>query len=284
MTLGLLKDIYADKRCRQEGSCNGKGFRKTMPKLFETTITDHMMTFRYLIQFFGEQKVMNTVTTNQAGEWIEALAANELAEARNQKIKRVYGMTEQTVRGHIRNVKAIFTWAKYGHCVTDNPFDEYDGTPIETDANYYVPLADFNKLLAEVACPHQITFYWLQRLAGLRRGEALEFPWKGVHVDTKGERHDVGVEWQKARLKVMGRNKKVRKYREIPIRPALMELLREAHDRSQDDKELISKFSHNNLISRVQKYSKAAGLTVWADAHQSLRTSCENDLKTDGVP
>ena len=62
-------------------------------------------------------------------------------------------------------------------------------------------------------------------------GEALTLPFAGRGTDYRGEVHAIGVDWDRHRLKILGTHKgsKSRRYREMPIRPKLYEILIEAY-------------------------------------------------------
>lgn len=279
MTLRQFIDQYPDRR-RQGG--DGKGYLRQAPKLNEKTISDHGMTLRYLALHLGDAKLIDKITLSDASAFIDALAAGKLAGAR-KKSKREYSMGQQTIRGHIRNVKAVFNWAKLFGLIRDNPFSRFDGAPLATTAPYYVTMSEFRRLYRAAPSSDWRLFFALCRLAGLRRSAALSLPWSGHATDSDGERHWVGVDWQRRRICLVGNHKTVRRYRELPIRPLLFRLLLKAFDEAKDGAVTIVNIRPNNLTRIGQKTVRDAGMKPWPKLYQSMRSSAENDHKLRGV-
>ncbi len=286
MMFGELRDCYAERR--RQGS-SGRGHLRGSPRLDARTIERHMMTLRYLIARFGDRRAAGSITIADAEGFVVALEAGELSSARKattklgRKLKRTYGMSPQTVRGHIRNAKALFSWGDRFGLVTGNPFSDFEGKPLPTGPNYYVALEDFEKLVKAAPTTGWRAFYGLQRLAGLRRGEALELPWSGKAVDSQGAEAWVGVDWETRRLHVLGNAKAVRRFREVPICPRLHELLLAAYSEAPDGSVTIAGLTEHNLTRLGAAHVKAAGLTPWPKLYQALRSSCENDWKSKAV-
>lgn len=83
------------------------------------------------------------------------------------------------------------------------------------------------------------------RLAGLRRGEALNLTW-----------HDIG--WQKHRLTVIA--EKTGKRRVVPIEPKLYKLLLDAFDSAEESEKRICPISEHGLWRNFQMVRTRAGL------------------------
>ncbi len=279
MTLRQFIDQYADRR--RQGD-HGRGYLREAPKLSEATIADHMMTLRYLAKHFGDGKAIDKITLADASAFVDALAAGKLAGAR-KKSKRDYGMSGQTIRGHIRNAKAIFNWGLLFGLVQDNPFSKFDGKPLATEPNHYVTLSEFRRLYRAAPDRSWALFFALCRLAGLRRDAARTLLWSGHATDSGGERHWVGIDWQRRRICIVGNHKTKRLYRELPIRPLLYRLLLRAFDAAAAGAVTITSISPNNLTRIGQKAARDAGMTPWPKLYQAMRSSCENDHKLRGV-
>lgn len=279
MTLRQFMNQYADRR--RQGD-NGRGYLREAPKLDEETIEKHIMTLRYLIQHFGDGKVINSIKLADASGWVDALAAGKLAGAR-KKSNRQYSMSQQTIRGHIRNAKAILNWALLFDLVQGNPFAKFDGKPLATEPNHYVTLSEFRKLYQAAPNRDWRLFFALCRLAGLRLEAARTLPWFGQATDSVGEGHWIGIDWDRHRICVVGNHKTTRRYRELPIRPLLYRLLLKAFDSAEDGAVSIVNISPNNLTRIGQKAARDAGMKPWPKLYQAMRSSCENDHKLRGV-
>ncbi len=279
INLGVFLAHYQEQR--RQGN-TGRGFMRGAPKLSDATITAHTMTLRYLIKHFREDRAIGSISVADADAVVTAIAAGRLAGAR-KKSKRVYGMSQENVRGHIRNAKAIFNWAKRFGLVTTNPFDNFDGTSLPSKPNHYIPMEDFEKLVEAAPSPDWKAMYALCRLAGLRRGEALEIPWSGKATDTEGEEHFVGIDWERRRLHVMGNAKTRLKHRQLPMSPRLHDILLDAFNSAPEGQVAVTGLSANNLTRLAKDHIASAGLKLWPKIYQAMRSSCENDWKQKNV-
>lgn len=277
MTLAGCAAHYLVRRRQENGS---RGFLRTAPKLTESTIKAHDMVLRYLIEHFGESRLIDSIDVNGAESFVNAMAAGQLSRARGvSEESRKYNLGPQTVRKHIRTVKSIFNWAKLMRMVTANPFDDFDGKALPSDPNHYVSLDDFEKLLDAAPTIGWKVLYALCRFAGLRRGEARSLLWAGEAIDKHGARHWIGVDFQSRRICLVA--EKTRMYREVPISPQLAYILAEAHRGGSET--VADLLSYTNLTRLMQGHVRAAGLRPWSKLYQSLRSSCENDWKEQGI-
>ncbi len=279
MTLGAFSEHYKDRR--RQGD-QGRGHLRGAPKLTEATITDHAMTLRYMVHHFGEDQAIDSITLADATEFIDALEAGRLAEARKTS-KQEYGMSAQTVKGHIRNAKAAFNWAHRFSLIRDNPFADFDGRPLATEPNQFVSLKTFEQAVKAAPTPGWRAMFGLCRLAGLRLEAARTLPWSGHATDSDGKRHRVGIDWDRRRVCVVGNHKTRRSYREVPICMRLYSILHEAYQVAEDDADTITGLTPNNLTRIAQGIVRAAGLTPWPKMYQAMRSSCENEWKQRGV-
>ncbi len=166
------------------------------------------------------------------------------------------------------DAKSIFKQAAEDDLLIFNPFDRLKVRPPKPDKNWhYVTLGQLDRLLD--ACP---SLGWkmlisLCRLAGLRRGEALDLPWSAVDwhsriltvFASKTERH--------------GGNKRV-----VPIQPKLLALLTDAKANAPPEEDRIcGGVSRHCLWRNFQVIRKHAGLAHWEDAFQVMRRNCETD-------
>ncbi|MCH8151337.1 MAG: hypothetical protein IH830_03075 [Planctomycetes bacterium] len=278
MTLSAFREFYLERRA-QHGD-NAPRRHKKFPKLTAKTLRGHDMTLRYLEEHFGPGQMIDAIGSLAADEWLVALEGEKLAKAR--KVGRNYApLGEQSIRVHIRNAKAILHWARSFDLVTANPFNDFVGTPLRVGGRgHYVSLVDFEKIVTAASSQWRCMF-GLCRLAGLRRGEALSLPWSGQVTDPGGERHRVGVDWERRRLGIL--SDKTRRYRELPICPRLYDVLLRAFDNAEDGQVTVTGLSVNNVVRDGKRLVRAAGLTPWPKLFQAMRSSCENDLKVAGI-
>ncbi len=182
--------------------------------LAEGTRRLHDMTRRYLLEFFGPKIRIDRISRATAAEWRDELALGRLTGAQTRKYRKL--KSEATVCGHIRIARSMFSRAVRDDQIMFNPFGRLKGTAPEPRKDWrYVTLQEFERLLS--VCPNISwqCFLGLQRLAGLRRGEALAVRWPDI-------------DWDTHRLEVYAQ--KTKKTRFVPIEPRLYKLLLDAFD------------------------------------------------------
>jgi len=276
MSLGMFLSAYLEARTQAEQT----GARhKHYPRLKATTLREHDVAMRYLIQHLGEHHGIDTIGEPEAESFLDALAAGRLAAARKPG-GRQYGLGEQSVRKHTRTLRAVWAWAQHHGMVSTNPFRAFHSRPLPTEPGHHVTLAELDALLLYAPSDGWSCMFALCRLAGLRRDEARTLPWSGKVRDHLGEYRQVGVDWETKRLHIV--STKNQRYRVVPMVGALEALLLEAHSKAGDGTGTITGLSPNNLTRMGQRVVKAAGLEPWPKLYQSMRVSRENDWKLDG--
>ena len=230
----------------------------------EGTYKIYDMTCRYLLEFFGGDVYVDRITRALAADWRGALARGGLENAKKTHQRKI--TSEATVCQNVRAAKVIFGYALRDDLIMFNPFDRLKGVAPEPDKDWhYVDWTDFEQLLE--ACPNAgwRVFLGLQRIAGLRRGEALDLRW-------------ASVDWNDRRLTVIAR--KTGKRRVIPIEPRLFELLLDSFDQARPGEEHVvprTSVSRGNLHVRIKSMIRRAGMQPWAKPYQVLRQNRETD-------
>lgn len=157
----------------------------------------------------------------------------------------------------------MFNYAFNEDLIMFNPFDRLKGAAREPDKNWkHVSLEELDKLLD--ACP---SWEWksliaLCRLAGLRRGEALNLNWSDI-------------DWQNHWLTIIVQ--KTGRQRIVPVKPKLYELLLDAFERAEECEQRVCPISRHSLWRNFQSIRKRAELPRWKDAFKVMRRNCETD-------
>ncbi len=223
--------------------------------LCDSTRKLHERTCRYLKTFFGETIKIDAITRANASDW--RLAMQEGRMSSRETIK------EATVCQHVRNVKVIFNHALDEDLLVFNPFDRLKSTAPEPDKDWrYVTIDEFEMLLEACLTDEWRVLLGLCRLAGLRRGEALDLRWE--HVDLTSKRIEVFA-------------KKTSKRRIVPIVSRLLELIEAVKPSGEVLEGRIVSLSSNNLHRAFHRVCKRAGFEPWPDCFQVLRRNCETD-------
>ena len=289
-TLREFYDGYAASRRRTE--VNNRGYLKDAPKLSEASITSHLMTLRYLLEHFGDDRALDSINLEDAAQFVERLSYGELGAAR--RTQQHYELKDEGIKCHLRNCKSLFNFMLLFDQVQVNPFARFGSKSGASKNSHHVSLGEFRKLLSAAPTRGWGMFFALCRLGGLRREAARTLPWSGHAVDSEGETHRIGIDWDRHRLLVVGNCKatdRPLRFREVPICPLLYRLLRKTYESSpagfghpDEEAKPISGVSPHNLIRLAKSMCLDARLKAWPKMYQSLRASCENDWKQRGVP
>lgn len=235
-----------------------KRYLSSRTDLRKSTLESHRLSGDYLKEFFGEDIYIDRINRAKASNWRAALAQGELSFHPTKAT-----MVQASVCIHVRNAKTMFNYAVRDDLILFNPFDRLKGNAAEPDKDWkYISLEELDKLLD--TCPN---IGWkmliaLCRLAGLRRGEALDLVWSDIN-------------WQEHYFTVIAQ--KTGRRRIVPIVPNLYQLLLEAFDQAQENEERICPVSRHGLWRNFQVYRKRAGLEKWKDAFKVMRRNCETD-------
>jgi len=215
-------------------------------------------TKEYLLMFLDGGIRIDRISRPMASDWRAAMASGRIAL--NEKGQKI---AEASVCIHVRNAKTMFNQAVQEDLILYNPFDRLKGTARAPDKSWrYVSSEELDMLLD--ACPNwgwklQIA---ICRLAGLRRGEALNLTW-------------ADIDWDHHRLTVIA--EKTGRQRVVPIEPKLYQLLLDAFAQAKEGESRVCPVSRHCLWRNFQVIRKRAGLERWKDAFKVMRRNCETD-------
>jgi len=251
-------------------------------------------TGRYLLAYFTADPPIDRVTRLDAASWKAALARGELRKANlypksddqiapltrfqthrkrmsdADKRKEPRPLSASSVVKHVRDARRIFEEATEENgvgLIGKNPFRRLAGTRPKPAKDWaFVSHEDLGRILD--ACPNDgwRALFALCRLAGLRRGEALDLMWRDVL-------------WDQNRLVINARleretTKKAK--RMPPIEPAraptgLTALLAEIHARAPEGAERVCAGVEGKLHRRAVEIIQRAGVIVYKKPFHCLR-------------
>ena len=277
LTLGRFAQEYLDARKQPEQTTSVR--HKHYPRLKSTTLVEHDVALRYLIEHCGELHGLDTIGETEAEAFLEALAVGRLGGARKPGAHAI-DPGEQSVRKHTRTLRAVWAWAHHHGMVATNPFAAFHSRPLPTEPGHHVTIAELDALLKVAPSDGWRCMFALCRLAGLRRDEARTLPWSDRVRDHRGEYRTVGIDWDTKRLHIV--STKNQRYRVVPMVPGLESMLLESFGQAADGAGSITGLSPHNLTRKAQEFTRAAGLEPWPKFYQSMRVSRENDWKLAG--
>lgn len=218
----------------------------------------YKQTTQYLLKFFDGGVRIGRITRAMATDWRAAMANGKLVLNRKGKKNK-----EVSVCIHVRNAKTAFNHAVREDLIMFNPFDRLKGNAPEPDKDWkYITIDELDKLLDACSILGWRMLIALCRLAGLRRGEALDLTWSDIN-------------WEKHCLTIIAQ--KTGRQRVIPIEPKLYQLFLDAFDQAEEGENKVCPISKHCLWRNFQIIRKRAGLQRWKDAFKVMRRNCETD-------
>jgi integrase len=218
-----------------------------------------------LVQYFGEDRELASITPGEAQDWACWLRT---PEARcNRYEGRAGGLLENTARRMVGVARQFFHDAKRRKLIAENPFD---GIPASvgpnTEREYFVTREETERLLDVIPCPEWRLLVVLARYGGLRvPSEALELRWG----DIDWERRRMVIRSPKTRRKGYGA-------RIVPIFPELAPHLEQAWEAAPEGAEFVItryRTTEVNLRTQLTRYILKAGLKPWPKLFVAMRQS-----------
>lgn len=214
---------------------------------------------KHLIDFFGEDKQLNSLNAGDAKEW-RAYLINK-------------GQAENTIRRLCGVAKTFCNLAIDKELFSKNPFDSVPSSFMPTrERHFYITAEDIEKVIQ--ACPDaewQLIIA-LARYGGLRiPSESFALTWQDIN-------------WERNRFYV--KSPKTERFegkegRMIPIFPELRPYFDKCFELAEDGAELVitkHKGKSANLRTQFHRIIKRAGLEPWPKPFQNLRSSRETEL------
>lgn len=208
-----------------------------------------------LVEHFGAETSLRSVTPEGASEW----------RAKMQKA----GLSEATLKIHAGNAKTLAAAAKERRLTSENPFLHLPSGPTPSKNERYITPEEAQAIID--ACPDRRfrLIFALARYAGLRiRSEGFALTWRDI-------------DWGGSKMRV--KSPKTERHagheeRWVPITPKLLPILREAYENAEEGAERVVPIKWTGMIpERMLAAVIAAGVKPWPKLFQALRASCEKE-------
>jgi len=237
------------------GDC-GDAFIARRQHLHSSTLSVYGTTLAKLAEFFGPGRHLKAIGPEDGMEWASWLRSS--------------GLSEGTVRKHIRTARTMFSEAVRLGKTDANPVEGIAAAPQRPVRDwYYVTDDDLEALLDSCPGPGWRCLVALCRLAGLRTGEALRLEWRDV-------------DWSRHRIRI--RPQRGRQYegtkqaeRVAPAVPRLYQVLQEAFDAADDGARRVSPIRYGSVYVRFRQIVRDAGLVPWEKPFTTMRRNCRSD-------
>jgi integrase len=269
LTLGEFIDGYIERRSDVK----------------DATVVWYQATRRCLVEFFGEDRPLDSITAGEANDF-----RRWLTKPKNEKIPKSggQGLNENTCRKRCSIAKHMFQDAVDRELIDRSPFQKIKGLAVGASdgRSHFVTRDDAAAVLK--ACPDNEwrAIFSLARFGGLRTpSEVLELTWG----DVKWDRGRVVVRSPKTAHHGDGHAE-----REMPLFPELRRDLRAALDdllasdfdpkrNPVSQQYVIRRYRDRNCNLRTQliRIIKAAGLEPWPKLFVNLRASRATELAAE---
>ena len=225
-----------------------------------------------LLEFFGPQKPIAEITTEDADGWRNWVATNKKSTVK-KRMAPDNRLAPATLAKRVKVAKQIFATAVRWDWLAKSPFARLRGaSQVNVSRSHYVSPEVANDVME--ACPG---VEWRVVVALCR--------WGGLRCPSEvGAVSWADVNWAEGRLTV--RSKKTEHHggdhavRVVPIQPALRVVLDEAWELAADGEELIAPkaaCTSANLRTHLERIICRAGHKPWPRTLQNLRASCATD-------
>lgn len=220
-----------------------------------------------LVEFFGANALLSSITPGAADEYKLSLVAKELAP--------------MTIRKRLQFATMIFRAAMRRRLIHESPFADVSIKASMPDRSHFITPADTEQLIK--ACPnvHWRVVVALARYGGLRcLSEVLSLRWNDIN-------------WATDRILVTSpktEHHPGKATRTIPLFPELATVLLEASELAEQGAVYVvdermrfsaqgkSGWRNCNLRTTFEKIIKRAGLTPWPRIFHNLRSSRQTEL------
>lgn len=216
-------------------------------------------TRRTLIEHFGHDRALRTITEDDAAGWRKSLIDA--------------GLSDATVNKRCGNAKVFFRVAVKRKLIPTNVFGDLESRSIANKGRQrFIDRETAAKILA--ACPDAEwrAIFALCRFGGLRcPSEILALRWQDIT-------------WQPGRIHVTSpktEHFEGRGSRDIPLFPELDKALHDAFEQAEEGAEyVITRYrkANCNLRQQFTRILKRAGLQPWPRLFQNLRATRETEL------
>jgi len=245
-TLATFVDNYIGKRC----------------DVSQSTTANYRHTRRNLVDHFGTNKPLRSITPGDAVDFRESLLAS--------------GLEDSTTRKRCAIASQIFLYALKHKLISENPFDAIPKNVKGSKRRAYVSETDANKVLKQLPTNEWKLLFVLSRWGGLRVGsEPRLLRW-------------CDIDWAEGRFLVHSpktAHHEGRETRQVPLFPEIAKLLTERSEQAEEGEKLVLPMLEGrtdaSLRNTILRAAKAAGVEQWTRLWHSMRSSRQTDLERD---
>ncbi len=219
----------------------------------ERTVELYSQSAGLFTAFLGRDIGLVSVTRDLAAQWCDALHLD--------------GLSESSVRRHIRQLKACFNEAIGRDILMSNPFDRLASASIPAQRDRHVSEDEARAVLAELPSPAYKVLFALARFGGLRSpSETMVLEWEDL---------DSSLEVMRVTAQ---KTQKDYPLRAVPIVPDLRSAIQELAEHTGTMSGPLLTISSNNHPRTVKNAALRAGVKPWPRTFQTLRQSFSTSM------
>ena len=275
MELGLIEKLYGFTLIEWIESYNSS---RTMPG--DETRRKWANTCTRLIEMFGEDIPLNSITAAHAEEFREHLLTNGKSNGT--------GLARATVNKHCSIANQYFKAAYKRRVIIENPFEGIECRNLSNrERMAFIEPEQITQLLEHLPRWQDRVILGLARYGGLRcPSEVLALKWEDIHL---GDNTKSDPSYMMVRNEKTMHHSSVSEYRKVPLFPELAPFIQEAWQMSKPGETYVisgndvidsvrDKPRKLNMRTRFTKAIKRAGLEQWPKLFQNLRSSRQTEL------
>lgn len=221
-------------------------------------------TRRLLVEYFGRDRLVDSVTRSDAKAWQRWMRLYEWKPATDSAPAET--LAPATVSKHTKRAKTIFTEAVDARLIAENPMDAIKGgEEVNRERDFFIDRQMADTIVESIANVRYRLAFALARWGGLRCCEITRLRWSDMIWDTE-------------RMRV---NSPKTGLRFVPMFPELRPHLDDAFDAAPSgDRRIIDCVGENaNLGPQMKRFVEKAGIVPWAKPMQNLRASRRTELE-----
>ncbi len=228
----------------------------TRTDLAKRSLTNYRQTRDMLVNYFGEDRTLSSITEADAEEWARWMTVDK-------------GYAEATTSKHRKRAKQYFNYAVKARILDSNPFQNMKGgKESNPDRYHFVDTATTQRVVAALTGDLKAAFA-LARYGGLRcPSEVTRMRWTDIQWD-EGK---IRIESEKTGLRF------------APLFPELRAVLEPiAMDREQalltNERIVRGYVVGANLGTQIRRELERAGISAWGKLFQNLRSTRRTELQ-----
>ena len=218
------------------------------------TISHFHQVRRWLIAYFGERRLLESITASEAERWKRWLMKEK-------------GLAQATTSKHVKRAKQMFNDAINDRLIAASPFAAVKGMSEANPERLFFVNREMSEKILE-ACP-DLTWrcvFVLCRFCGMRcPSEVLGLKWSDI-------------DWEKKRIRISEHKTRLR---HCPLFPEVAVVLQEAKEKRRATSEFVIHGYRDNQQLRTQfrRILDHASIKAWPKLFHNLRSSCRTELQ-----